>query len=216
MIPLHHDFSGRTVLVAGGGPVARRRATRFAGEASVLVLARSFAPGDWDDCQRVRVDLHPATVDEWVARADPALVVAATDDPAVNEALVRAARERNVMANRADRSDDAGRVTVPAVVREGPVVVSVGTSGQSPAMSRFLRGQIEETLADLGDVAGMTELTAALREELGARDVAPERRRAALAAVLRSRNVWIAFQSTGANPRQRAVDVIHDVTGEST
>ena len=46
MIPLVHDFTGRTVLVLGGGAVGARKAQRFATEAHVVVVSPAFADGD--------------------------------------------------------------------------------------------------------------------------------------------------------------------------
>ena len=42
MIPLVHDFTGRTVLVFGGGAVGERKARRFASEAHVVVVSPAF------------------------------------------------------------------------------------------------------------------------------------------------------------------------------
>ena len=144
MIPLLHDFEGQTVLVVGGGRVGARKARRFAREADVVVLSPDFADADFGGAERVRASPDPGAVGEWVDRTDPALVVAATDDEAVNDAVAAAARERNSLVNRADQAGerDPGSVVVPATVRDAAVVVAVATGGRSPALSRALRERI--------------------------------------------------------------------------
>ncbi len=217
MIHLAHDLTASAVLVVGGGPVARRRASLFGTEATVYVLATTFTGGDWPTCHRVRLDLAPADVGDWLDRIDPALVVAATDDLALNDAIEGAASDRGILVNRADETNrgDPNQVAVPATFRDGPVVCSVSTSGASPVLSRFLRNRIKTAFDDLGPVGEMAELTGELRADLAALGIDPERRSAALTDVVTAGNVWVAFRTASANPRTRAESVIRDVTGES-
>ncbi|MFB6219111.1 MAG: bifunctional precorrin-2 dehydrogenase/sirohydrochlorin ferrochelatase [Halobacteriaceae archaeon] len=210
MIPLLHDFAGATVLVFGGGSVGARKARRFAREARVVVVSPAFE-GEFGGADLVRAAPAPGDVAGWVRRADPALVVAATDDDAVNDAAGRAAREAGALVNRADRAGgrDPGSVVVPATVRDDPVVAAVATGGRSPALSRYLREQIEE---DIEGAGAMAELTADLRAELAERGVAPDDRRAALRAVVRSDRVWTGLRTGTPNPRAEAESVIEDHT----
>ncbi len=223
MIPLLHDFVGERVLVFGGGPVGARKARRFAREAEVVVLAPDF-PGEFRDVALVRAAPAPDDVGVWLDRVAPALVVAATDDAAVNDAVERTASERGVLVNRADQSradhsgaertgngevTDAARVVVPATVRDGPVVASVGTGGRAPALSRQLRREVGEVLAGAGELA---EVTAELRGEL--RDRPPEERRDAVRAVVESDAVWKALDTPDDNLQETAKAVISDVTGD--
>ena len=208
MIPLGHDLAGETVLVFGAGPVGARRARRFGAEARVVVVAPVGAD---DEGERpdlggaVRIDAAPAPdeVAGVVERHDPALVVAATDDPAVNRAAAAAARERDALVNRADRSGERppGDVAVPATVEDGPVTVAVSTGG-SPALARLLRERIEEEVAGAGHVGAAT---AALRDRLRAADVAGDPRRAAVRAAVRSDEAWTAARADDPEGTRRAV-----------
>lgn len=212
MIPLFHDFADETVLVVGGGPVGARKARRFAREADVLVVSPAFADADFGDAERVQTAPDPEDAADWVARADPALVVAATNDADVNDAFVAAARDAGALVNRADESGgrDADSVVVPATIRDDPVAVAVATGGASPALSKYLREHLEDELAGAG---AMAELTADLRAELRAAGVDPETRRNAVRAVVRSGPVWKALRTGGTNARQTADDVVADVVG---
>ena len=228
MIPLFHDFSGSTVLVFGGGRVGARKARRFAREARTVVVSPDFGDREFGGAERVRAVPGPMAVPGWFDRADPALAVAATDDSPVNDAIARAARERGVLLNRADRStgDDpaesdadsdrdgndgdggAREVVVPATVRDGPVTLAVATGGRSPALSRHLRERFEEEFAGAG---AMAELSGRLRTELRERGVAPSERRAAIRAVVRSKRVWKALGDSGPSGWTEAQSVIEDV-----
>ena len=209
MIPLLHDFAGATVLVFGGGRVGARKARRFAREARVVVVSPTFEGAFGADVALVRAAPGAEMVDALVERADPALVVAATDDAAVNEAAAAAARDAGALVNRADRSGDrdAGSVVVPATVRDDPVVVAVATGGRSPALSRHLRERFEE---DVEGAGAMAELTAALRTDLRERGVDADRRREAVRAVVRSTPVWKALRAGDTKARREAESVIEE------
>jgi precorrin-2 dehydrogenase/sirohydrochlorin ferrochelatase len=213
MIPLYHDFTDETVLVVGGGPVGARKARRFAREARVVVVSPEFPADDYGDADRVRAAPTAEDVPVWVERVDPALVVAATDDAAVNDAVEAAAQERSVLINRADRSGDreVGSVVVPATVRDDDVVVSVSTSGASPALSKELRKRIQSDIDGAGELA---TLTAEVREELKRRGVDTSARRDAVRAVVQSPRVWKVLGTGGAKPRRTVDAVVESALGD--
>lgn len=191
MIPLVHDLADETVVVFGGGPVGARKARRFAREAAVVVVSPAFVDEPFGGADRVRAAVDPTDVGDWLDRLEPALVVAGTDDPAVNEAIEAAALDRRILVNRADRAGarPAGSVIVPATVREGPVLAAVSTEGTAPTLSRALRVRLEAELAGAGRVANAID---AVAERLRAEAVEPAAERAAVRAVAASDAVWAA------------------------
>ena len=216
MIPLGHDFDGETVLVFGGGAVGARKARRFAREARVVVVSPTFADADFGASEFVRAAPTPADVPTWLDAADPALVVAATDDTDLNAAIESATTERGVLVNRADRSGgrDRGSVVVPATVEDGPVTVAVTTSGTSPAVSRHLHRESASVVDGAGVVA---TVVGELRDELKGRDVDPERRRAAIRAVAESEAVWAVARDRGTETavRDAADRVLTEALGDA-
>ncbi|MFC3477224.1 precorrin-2 dehydrogenase/sirohydrochlorin ferrochelatase family protein [Halobacterium litoreum] len=213
MIPLVHDFRGATVLVVGGGPVGARKARRFASEADVVVVSPAFADADFGGAERVRAEPTPGEAGDWIERTDPALVVAATGDEEVNAAFAAAARDAGALVNRADEAGarDAESVVVPATFEDDPVTVAVSTSGESPALSKYLRERLDEEFAGAGEMAG---LTGDLRADLKAAGVAADRRRDAVRAVVRSNAVWKALRTGSSNPRKTAEGVVSDALGD--
>jgi len=216
VIPLGHDFDGETVLVFGGGAVGARKARRFAREARVVVVSPTFADADFGASEFVRAAPTPADVPTWLDAADPALVVAATDDTDLNAAIESATTERGVLVNRADRSGgrDRGSVVVPATVEDGPVTVAVTTSGTSPAVSRHLHRESASVVDGAGVVA---TVVGELRDELKGRDVDPERRRAAIRAVAESEAVWAVARDRGTETavRDAADRVLTEALGDA-
>ena len=215
MIPLYHDFEGEIVLVVGGGTVGARKARRFGREAEVVVVAPNFPADDYGDADLVRAEPTPAEIDGWFERTEPALAVAATDEAAVNDAVERAARERGVLLNRADRSGgrEFGSVVVPATIRDGDVVVSVSTGGASPALSKELRRRIGSELDGAGHLAAVT---GELREELKERDLPPETRREIVRTVVGSERVWKGLEVAGPKRRSTIEAAVEAVLEEHT
>ena len=189
MIPLVHDVRDETVLIFGGGRVGARRARTFE-DARVIVVSPAFADVEFDGAELVRAEPDPTDVRDWIDRTRPVLTVAATDDGTFNATVAEAAEEAGVLVNRADRSAaGTGGVDVPAIVRDGPVVASVSTSGTSPALSAHLRERMETVLAGSGAVA---TATARIRSDLRERGIPGAQRRRAMRAVVNGDAVWRA------------------------
>jgi precorrin-2 dehydrogenase/sirohydrochlorin ferrochelatase len=193
MIPLLVDFSGRCVLICGGGEVATRKAGFFLPEAEVTVVSRSFASSLVRTGARlVEADLEQLDDDGLRALCSVAfLVVAATSDPALNGRIVRAARAEGVLANSA--SGSGGDVQLPAVARGKRYVVAVGTGGDSPGMARFLRESIQEAYPRLDE---MVALQARLRGRLHEQYPDQQQRSVLLRAVLEDRKIWAALDES--------------------
>ena len=221
MIPLYHDFTNATVLVVGGGAVGARKALRFRSEARVVVLSPNFderlleaaeaaEEASSGSVELVRAAPSPSTVSGWIERLSPALVVAATDDEAVNEAAETAALATGALVNRTDVSGarDPGSVVVPATVDDDPVRVAISTGGQSPALAKVLRQRIESAIDGAGEMA---LLSGELRTALADAGVAPADRRTAIRRVVRSPAVWKGLQKGRSYARNEAYNVIEEV-----
>ncbi len=228
MIPLLHDFTNAPILIFGGGPVGARKSRRFAREADVTVVSPEFVDesfggsgetatdvtgGRNDDAsgsaELIRAAPSPDDVSEWVERVDPALVVAATDDEAVNKAAVDAARDRSILVNRADRSGERepGSIVVPATVRDDQVVVSISTGGTAPVLSKYLRQELEGTLEGASEMA---TVLGELRAELKNREVPADRRRTIVSNVVNSSSTWTALRTGTSNYGQVIEDVLDE------
>jgi len=153
-LPILLRVTGRRCIVIGAGAVARRRAQALHAQgAAVVVIAPEAHAGTDDDWPATEV--HPrryATGD----LAGAWLVVVATDDPAVNDAVSTEAAERGVLVNRAD-DPEAGDLTVLAHRQRGPVTVAVSTDG----ISARTAGDLAEALIEQVDDEQLKLLEAA-------------------------------------------------------
>ena len=96
------------------------------------------------------------------------LVVAATGDSDVNERIYDDAGRRGLWICSVDDPDRCS-FTVPAVHRDGPVLISVSTSGASPSLAQALRDRcVAAVPGDLAAVAAeLARARAAVRAEHG-------------------------------------------------
>ena len=132
------DVSTRTVLIVGGGAVAARKAKGLleGGGTRIRCVSPEFCPAMPAGVERVTGHYEPQHL------AGVTLVFVATDRPEVNETVVRDARSRNILVNRADpNEDDPGDFTLPAKLRRGQVIVTV--SAGSPALSAEIRDRLQ-------------------------------------------------------------------------
>lgn len=152
-LPIFVDLRDRLVVVVGGGVVACRKIEHLLkAHARVRVVSPELCADLALYRDQGRIEYRPLLFSP--AQIDGAvLVVAATDDVAVNDAVSVAARERGVLVNVVD---DSPRCTFifPAIVDRSPLIVAVGTAGSSPTLARRVRTQIEALLpARLGELA---------------------------------------------------------------
>jgi uroporphyrin-III C-methyltransferase/precorrin-2 dehydrogenase/sirohydrochlorin ferrochelatase len=134
------------VLVVGGGHVAQRRVPRLlAAGADVVVVSPETTPaveglaGAGEITWRQRA-YEPADIDEaWY-------VIAATDDPAVNEQITADAERQRIFCVRADNGVAATAWT-PAVGRHAGVTVAV-LGNREPRRSAGVRDAIVAALRD--------------------------------------------------------------------
>jgi precorrin-2 dehydrogenase / sirohydrochlorin ferrochelatase len=192
MIPLFIDCGGRRVVIFGGGDVAARKAGYFSGKADILVVSRSFVRA-FDDLKvaRQNLDLLTASGRDLAAILTGAfLVIAATSDPEVNNRIGRLCKATGILFNNAD--GECGDVILPAVAAGENYTIAVSTSGNSPAVSRYLREKIEDDFPGLDD---MIALQVRLREVLKAQEPDQKKRAHILENVLHDPTVWTALEA---------------------
>lgn len=145
LFPLFADLDGRPVLVVGAGSVAERKVRRLlACGAQVRVGAEQIGEALAQLARQGAIACTQASFDpSWLD--DVWLVVAATDDPALNRQVSAAARSRRLWCNVVD---DAALSSYhsPAVIDRAPLVVAVSSGGSAPALARRVRAQIETVL----------------------------------------------------------------------
>jgi precorrin-2 dehydrogenase/sirohydrochlorin ferrochelatase len=157
--PLLMDINHSDCLVVGGGRVGQRKTIALIDcGAKVTVISLDFT----DALAKMAESGNPLLLEKEYSAEDLAgktLVFAATDNRGLNERVKRDSEKRGVLCNIAD--DPGGsRFIVPSVVERGDLLISVSTSGKSPALARKIKKDIseaygpeyEEYLVLMGDI----------------------------------------------------------------
>jgi precorrin-2 dehydrogenase/sirohydrochlorin ferrochelatase len=199
------NLANTRCTVIGGGEVAARKvaALREVGARPVVIspalceaLARQAEDGQIDAIAR---EYRPGDL------AEVRLVIAATDDPATNEAVWREAQAVGCLVNVVD---DPARCNfhVPATVRRGALTVSVSTGGNSPSLARRIREALEQQF----DAAyePYLALLGELRPVIYERVVDPVRRKALWQALLDSEILDLLRSGRTEAARQHASEII--------
>lgn len=193
------DCSKRLVTIFGGGKVGARKARYFASEADVTVYSRSFSPA----FNSIQVKQVGTTIPrDETAITDlirgSFLVITATSDPELNLIIATRCRDEGILCNNA--TDIHSVVTLPAKITGERYTIAVSTSGGSPAVSRFIREQIEEMWPDL-DL--MITLSEELRQDMRMRLIPETKRREILTAILHDPVIWKSLQTGTENALMR-------------
>ena len=140
--PLFLHLRARKVLVVGAGLIAERKiALLLAAGAEVCVVARAAHSRVQERAAtgQIRLQLQDFTPEclqgAW-------LVIAATNDSRLNEAVAQAASRRQLWCNVVD---DAARSSaqVPAIVDRAPLTIAISSGGAAPVIARRMRERIE-------------------------------------------------------------------------
>lgn len=176
MLPLFLDITDRLVVVIGGGPVGRRKASAvLAAGGRVRLVCLEPRPAEMDD---PRLD--------WRTEAyapdhlDGAALVFAAGPPELNAQVVADARACGVWVNAASEPA-AGDFFVPATVRRGDFVLAISSGGAAPALTQIVRERLE---AEFDEAFGVwVSLLAEVRPLVMQRIADDEKRRNALTAL---------------------------------
>jgi uroporphyrin-III C-methyltransferase/precorrin-2 dehydrogenase/sirohydrochlorin ferrochelatase len=143
--PIYLDLRNRDCLVVGGGPIATGKvAGLLDAGACVTVVApeASDTIARWHDEGRIAWQRRQFE-NEDIAPAF--MVIAATDDGALNARVYQLANAQQRIANAVDDLDNCNFIA-PAIARNGALQMAVSTSGASPALAKQMRDHIQREL----------------------------------------------------------------------
>lgn len=145
--PISLDIRNRLCIVIGGGKVAARKVSALLASHGKVTL---ISPELDDELAA----LAAKGAIQWLQReyrqgdlSGAFLVIAATDDSAVQQAVHREAEAGNILLNVADVPKWCNFI-LPATVRRGDLTISVSTAGKSPALAKQLRRNLEKEYSD--------------------------------------------------------------------
>jgi len=155
--PVFWNIAGRKCVVVGGGDVAARKVARLLDcNAKVCVVSPGLVP-ELEELKRNRLIDHVNDAYESKYLNGAVLVIGATDDEKINDAISKDAKEKNLPVNIVDDPQKCDFI-LPSLIERGDLTIACSTGGQSPALARYLREELElvygEEYAVLASILG--------------------------------------------------------------
>lgn len=179
--PMFVDLKDKRCVVVGGGNVASRKIEAmlaFGPGITVISTGVSSEIAELENKGRVKVVLREYKEGDIIGAS---VVIAASDNEAVNEKVYNDCIQRGIMVNTVDDPDKCTFI-FPALVRRKDLVVGISTSGRYPSMSGRLRKDIEALVPGYwGDVL---DVVSSFREKAKSQIKSMEKRKIVLAEIM--------------------------------
>lgn len=163
--PLFVSLEGRACLVVGAGQVGLRKIQSLLDcGASRLVVIEQGEPSEAlrHLTQRPCVSLAQRDFRETDLEG-MFLVIAATSSPEANRRIGEACRKRGILCNVVD-APELGSFIVPSSVVRGDLTIAVSTGGQSPALTKRIRKDLQDRFGE--EYASLLQLMSRLRPKV--------------------------------------------------
>ena len=189
--PMFVDMTERECLIVGGGNVAYRKVMVMLDfGAKVTVVAEDIC----DELRKFTIDdtASEGKTDSYTANKENRItfikrrfkrkdcdgmemVIAATDDNALNHEIAEYCKAKGIMVNAVDQKADCSFI-FPSYIKEKNLVAAFSSSGNSPVLTQYLKGKEQEILTPfLGE---LNEYMGHIREKVIAEyDTEAERKR---------------------------------------
>lgn len=156
-LPIFLDLKQQACLVVGGGSVATRKCKLLLkAQASITVVSPELTDALQELVKQGEIS--------WIQSlftpthiTEQRLVIAATNDEMINQAVHEAAQQKNILTNMTDDPDSSDFIFA-SVLDRSPIVVAVSSGGESPVLARNLRARLETLIppgySKLGELMG--------------------------------------------------------------
>ncbi|MCY8867737.1 MULTISPECIES: bifunctional precorrin-2 dehydrogenase/sirohydrochlorin ferrochelatase [Bacillus] len=144
MLPLHISLEKKKVVIAGGGSIALRRLKTVLSEGADITLVSPDVEPEikkMADNRRIRWASRTIEKEDYL---DAFLIIAATDNAAVNKEIAQTASPFQLVNCVSEA--ELGNVYIPKIVKRGHVTVSVSTNGASPKHTKELSEKVDELI----------------------------------------------------------------------
>ena len=161
--PVNLKIKNKKCVVVGGGKVAERKIKLLLEKgALVTVISPKITFLIEEFWREAKISYLPVAYTSSLLK-DAFLVIAATDDRAVNSRVAEDANQLGTLVNVVDSPAESSFI-MPAILSRGDLTIAVSTAGKSPALAR----KIKEDLAliyshEYGD---LVEMIAQARERI--------------------------------------------------
>lgn len=175
IFPISLKLQQQPCLIVGGGHIAYRKAVLLAKAGAVIhVIAPEIESNLLEIVESSQGQYVQAPFSLDIQLRNYRLVIAATNDKAVNIQVFEACEAEKILVNSVDDPPHC-RFMVPAIIDRSPLVVSIATNGTSPVLSRQIRTQLEATIPH--GMGKLADFSGQWRASVKAKIINPDERR---------------------------------------
>ena len=169
--PVHLKIQSRNCLVVGGGSVGTRKVAMLlecGGNVTVVSPAITRQLEDLASSRLIKLRKRSYQTGDLDGMF---LVIGATNDERLNRQISSDADRLNTLCNIADRPEVCNFI-LPSIVHRDDLVITISTSGKSPAMAKKLRKMLENQFGK--EYGKFLQLMGAVRKKLLSQAHEPE------------------------------------------
>ncbi len=165
-LPIFLQLKDQPCLVIGGGDVARRKIERLLRSDAEVTVVAPVLDKTLSDLKAAGRIQHIEANFETDQLQKQTLVIAATDDDAVNRKVAAAANAAGILINVVDNPALCSFI-MPSVIERDPVQIAISTGAASPVLARLLRARLETLIPSA--YGRLASLMSDFREKVKAR-----------------------------------------------
>jgi precorrin-2 dehydrogenase/sirohydrochlorin ferrochelatase len=141
--PIFLDLRNKKAVVIGGGSVAERKAlTLLSCNANVSIISPEITPRLRRLAKEGKIEYIKKSYEDKDVK-DAFLVVAATNDKKINEAVAKAVERYSCLLNIVDKPESSNFI-VPSLISRGDLTIAISTGGKTPALSKQIRKELQQ------------------------------------------------------------------------
>jgi len=156
-------LQNKKCIVLGGGQVAERKICLLLEAGGQVVL---ISPEITEKLKSLVINNKIEYLNRKYKKGDlkgAYIVIAATDSPMVNKKIYEESSKSGIMINIVDAPELCDFI-LPSFIKRGPLMITVTTDGESPALAKKIRKDIEKIYGE--EYGAFTTLLGSLRERI--------------------------------------------------
>lgn len=141
--PIYIDIKDKPCIVIGGGNVAERKVISLLDAGAIVsIISPELTPALKKLVNKKSIKYYPEIYKHGDLKGF-VLAYSATNNPEANKAVFKEAKREGILLNIVDVPELCNFI-VPAVIEQGDLLITVSTSGKSPAMAKHIRQMLEK------------------------------------------------------------------------
>ena len=156
-LPIFLNIKNKPCLVIGGGEVAARKVSLLLRAGGAVTVVSPQLGSELQHLLDEQKITYSAETYQSSLIAGQAVIIAATNDEAVNRQVSEQAQSKGIPVNVVDNPALCGFI-MPSIIDRTPVQIAISTGGSSPVLARLLRARLETFIPSAyGRLATMVE-----------------------------------------------------------